>query len=260
MPIAAECRLEWWEIFINTASLSIVVYAGIFFCRLPFFTWKRLGWFGVDVKRSGIFIQFLNSWTIFEKLMSRKLWRKFCEETNSVNFNSSERFTKNKTKISNFPVCITWLRFPETFMKQLNSTRRLFENSWKIKSFREENLLQTPTSLLCTARFQTHSYDSLSPLECKWNLYVFAWMTTRSARRALSRGKKFWQPRVLKKIVNRQRSFSRKYLVTWRVIEPRVAGKFIFTAAFRHKSCGRTQSLHEILFREFKLSARCRKF
>lgn len=135
MPIAAECRLEWWEIFINTASLSIVVYAGIFFCRLPFFTWKRLGWFGVDVKRSGIFIQFLNSWTIFEKLMSRKLWRKFCEETNSVNFNSSERFTKNKTKISNFPVCITWLRFPETFMKQLNSTRRLFENSWKIKSF-----------------------------------------------------------------------------------------------------------------------------
>lgn len=42
MPIAAECRLEWWEIFINTASLSIVVYAGIFFLSFTVFHMKEI--------------------------------------------------------------------------------------------------------------------------------------------------------------------------------------------------------------------------
>lgn len=219
---------------------------GFFFHRI--FTWKRLGRFAVDVKSESKFVQ-------FHKNSCRGNNENFYEETNSVNFNSSGRFTKKRRKYQIFLFASLDCVSKSLFMKQLSSSSEIIWKLMKNQKFLGENLLQTstyPRHPCCAAPLDTRPTRTIhfsSQMQMK-SLCSVEWHDSFSSKSCVPE----------KKILRQPPALLPANLVTCRVIEPTRCREIHFTAAFRHKSCGRTQSLHGILFRKFKLSVRCRKF
>lgn len=163
-----------------------------------------------------------------ENLCGEK-YSKFAEkQTRSISTAPSSSL--RNTKISNllFPSASLDCVFRSLFMKQLRDYLKTYEKSKaSVEIFCKLRHSRHP----CCASLDINSHESFFRA-CKWNSCSLEWRLIQLEKLCTEES------------VNCQRSFL-KHLVTWQVIEP--ARELIFNAAFRHKSCGRTQSLHDIV-------------
>lgn len=137
----------------------------------------------------------------FHKNSCRGNYKKFYEETNSVNFNSFGRFTKKRRKYQIFLFASLDCVSKSLFMKQLSSSSEIIWELMKNQKFSEKIFckLRHILGILVVLHRQipeTHSYDYFL-LPNANEISVFSEMTTHSARRAVYK----------KYSVNRQRSF-----------------------------------------------------